>query len=53
MHWSERSGTPKISMLGVWSPILEKARAERHLAAILAADVAGYGRLMGADDLLN
>jgi class 3 adenylate cyclase/pimeloyl-ACP methyl ester carboxylesterase len=29
---------------------LEKARAERHLAAILAADVAGYSRLMGADE---
>lgn len=30
--------------------ILETARAERHLAAILAADVAGYSRLMGADE---
>jgi class 3 adenylate cyclase len=29
---------------------LEKARVERHLAAILAADVAGYSRLMGADE---
>jgi class 3 adenylate cyclase/pimeloyl-ACP methyl ester carboxylesterase len=29
---------------------LETARAERHLAAILAADVAGYSRLMGADE---
>ena len=27
-----------------------EARAERHLAAILAADVAGYSRLMGADE---
>src|SRR5467141_4363535 len=26
------------------------ARAERRLAAILAADVAGYSRLMGADE---
>jgi adenylate cyclase len=25
-------------------------RVERRLAAILAADVAGYGRLMGQDD---
>jgi adenylate cyclase len=25
-------------------------RAERRLAAILAADVAGYSRLMGADE---
>ncbi len=30
--------------------ILEPARAERHLAAILAADVAGYSRLMGSDE---
>lgn len=30
--------------------ILETARAERRLAAILAADVAGYSRLMGADE---
>jgi adenylate cyclase len=26
------------------------ARVERRLAAILAADVAGYSRLMGADN---
>jgi class 3 adenylate cyclase/pimeloyl-ACP methyl ester carboxylesterase len=30
--------------------ILETARTERRLAAILAADVAGYSRLMGADE---
>jgi adenylate cyclase len=30
---------------------LEKARVERHLAAILAADVAAYSRLMGADEV--
>jgi class 3 adenylate cyclase/pimeloyl-ACP methyl ester carboxylesterase len=30
---------------------VEKARVERHLAAILAADVAGYSRLMGADEV--
>jgi class 3 adenylate cyclase/pimeloyl-ACP methyl ester carboxylesterase len=30
---------------------LEKPRVERHLAAILAADVAGYSRLMGADEV--
>ena len=28
----------------------ENTRAERRLAAILAADVAGYSRLMGADE---
>jgi len=30
---------------------LAKARVERHLAAILAADVAGYSRLMGTDEV--
>jgi class 3 adenylate cyclase/pimeloyl-ACP methyl ester carboxylesterase len=30
---------------------VEKARIERHLAAILAADVAGYSRLMGCDEV--
>jgi class 3 adenylate cyclase/pimeloyl-ACP methyl ester carboxylesterase len=30
---------------------LDKLRVERHLAAILAADVAGYSRLMGADEV--
>ena len=29
---------------------MEKARVERHLAAILVADVAGYSRLIGADE---
>src|SRR5215469_18465548 len=30
---------------------LAKARVERHLAAILAVDVAGYSRLMGTDEV--
>ena len=29
---------------------MEKVRPRRHLAAILAADVADYSRLMGADE---
>jgi adenylate cyclase len=29
---------------------MAKARVERRLAAILAADVAGYSRLMGVDE---
>ncbi len=29
---------------------MAEARAERRLAAILATDVAGYSRLMGADE---
>src|SRR6266705_1292968 len=32
------------------SPALATGRVERKLAAILAADVAGYSRLMGADE---
>jgi adenylate cyclase len=34
--------------LGV--PLLATGRVERRLAAILAADVAGYSRLMGEDE---
>jgi len=40
---------PKI-FTGKLERIVETARAERHLAAVLAADVAGYSRLMGADE---
>jgi adenylate cyclase len=29
---------------------LKRERAERRISAILAADVVGYSRLMGADD---
>jgi len=29
---------------------MQQARAERRLAAVLAADVAGYSRLIGADE---
>ena len=32
------------------APLLAKERIERKLAAILAADIAGYSRLMGADE---
>jgi class 3 adenylate cyclase len=34
----------------VGSTALATERVERRLAAILAADVAGYSRLMGADE---
>ena len=41
-------------MLGKGTPIQEHSltgeRVERRLAAVLAADVAGYSRLMGADE---
>ena len=30
---------------------MAEARVERRLAAIVAADVAGYSRLMGADEV--
>jgi adenylate cyclase len=33
-----------------WETALATERVERKLAAILVADVAGYGRLMGADE---
>jgi adenylate cyclase len=34
----------------LWEGTLSEERVERRLAAILAADVAGYSRLMGADE---
>jgi adenylate cyclase len=34
----------------LWGPFLTDNHVERRLAAILAADVAGYSRLMGADE---
>jgi adenylate cyclase len=37
-----------IEQIGAY--FMAEARVERRLAAILAADVAGYSRLMGADD---
>ena len=33
-----------------WETALATERVERKLAAILAADIAGYSRLMGADE---
>jgi adenylate cyclase len=32
---------------------MAEARVERRLAAILAADVSGYSRLMDADELVS
>jgi adenylate cyclase len=40
--------------MGLWSHVgrqMDTVRVERRLAAILAADIAGYSRLMGADEL--
>jgi adenylate cyclase len=36
--------------MGLGSTALATERVERRLAAILAADIAGYGWLMGADE---
>jgi len=38
------------SCLLVWAAAMAEERVERRLTAILAADVAGYSRLMGADE---
>jgi class 3 adenylate cyclase/CDGSH-type Zn-finger protein len=35
----------------VWEFLLKGERVERRLAAVLSADVAGYSRLMGADEI--
>jgi class 3 adenylate cyclase/CDGSH-type Zn-finger protein len=35
----------------VWELLLKGERVERRLAAVLSADVAGYSRLMGADEV--
>src|SRR5262249_46910881 len=51
-----RIDTPRLSLLNlakvarVGKGVMVKARVERRLAAILAADVAGYSRLMGTDE---
>jgi len=45
---THRAGTAKLTAFGEAS-VTEK-RVERRLAAILAADVAGYSRLTGADE---
>src|SRR6516225_9766163 len=37
-------------LIGCWEDVVVEERVERRLAAILCADVAGYSRLMGADD---
>jgi adenylate cyclase len=36
---------------GIWARLVGSGRVERRLAAILAADVAGYSRLMGVDEV--
>jgi adenylate cyclase len=34
----------------IWGAVLANSRVERRLAAVLAADIAGYSRLMGRDE---
>src|SRR6201987_224698 len=36
--------------LVIWGPSLTSENVQRRLVAVLAADVAGYSRLMGADE---
>jgi adenylate cyclase len=43
-------GESKLECRRVWERTLSGERVERRLAAILAADVAGYSRLMGQDE---
>src|SRR5215469_14663106 len=51
-----RIDTPRLSLLNLAKvaragrSVMAEARVERRLAAILAADVAGYSRLMGTDE---
>src|SRR5215471_5396896 len=45
---SNRTGAARASRF--WRSTLSGERVERRLAAILAADVAGYSRLMGLDE---
>src|SRR5208282_5648558 len=49
MSPSRDSGIEYAQSMGVRQPMSEE-RVERRLAAIIAADVAGYSRLMGADE---
>src|SRR6516165_8138260 len=37
-------------LIACWEDVVVEERVERRLAAILCADVAGYSRLMGADE---
>jgi TolB-like protein/tetratricopeptide (TPR) repeat protein len=41
---------PTLAPIASWEGILSGERVERRLVAILAADIAGYSRLMGADE---
>jgi adenylate cyclase len=53
-HWAWPDSGPTDCYIGAQVPelgcVLSSEHVERRLAAILAADVAGYSRLMGADE---
>jgi len=49
LEWALRADSP-IRPMRLRSTALATERVERRLAAILAADVVGYSRLMGADE---
>src|SRR6476646_7002725 len=50
-HGETRSPLRVTRRAGALLKTMAEARIERRLAAILAADVAGYSRLMGADEV--
>ncbi len=45
-----KEAPPKDTQTPVGPPIIEAAQPERRLSAVLVADVAGYSRLMQADE---
>ena len=50
MHGAECVAWSAACAKEVWRPDDGRSRAERRLAAILAADVVRYSRLMGRDE---
>src|SRR5207248_10489679 len=48
--WPSENWKDKLSPAYAGRAVLGTERVERRLTAILAADVAGYSRLMGADE---
>src|SRR5215472_15733838 len=49
-HACDRPQADRRRLSPGWPTGMSEARVERRLAAILAVDVAGYSRLMGADE---
>src|SRR6266478_6257240 len=54
-HWCQPDIGPQFCYMSIqfpraWGCVLSSEPVERRLAAILAADVAGYSRLIGTDE---